>query len=413
MTINKDNNRKSYSSPLPSGEAGGGSDGASGYINSIKAEDISAEFTDVSILHTSEYNVVAKAQRYGRWYMLKGCNGACDDVALMQQMLRKEFEILIQMQHPGVVQTMGLEHVEGLGLCIVMEYVDGITLKEWMADTTKAATKSAEAIRIADELLQAVAYIHSLGIVHRDLKPQNIMLTRNGLHVKLIDFGLADTDSYAMLKQQAGTVRYMAPEQAVAALPDVRNDIYSLGVVMSEMPLPAYYQRVWTRCLLPIDSRYQNVDEIKADIAGLHKRKTRLLYWAVAAVMAVLLGVVALLSWRVKVMDNELNRVANAKADAIEALHQQMDRTQLTQHTDTLTQWEYRWPDLTQRVMAVNQFCYDYIEQLDERFTADDRDHIREALLSEWQQWQQQIYKLSTADISKERRAKRRKEFGM
>ncbi len=413
MTINKDNNRNSYSSPLPSGGAEDGSDGASGYIESIKAEDISAEFTDVSILHTSEYNVVAKAQRYGRWYMLKGCNGACDDVALMQQMLRKEFEILIQMQHPGVVQTMGLEHVEGLGLCIVMEYVDGITLKEWMADTTKAATKSAEAIRIADELLQAVAYIHSLGIVHRDLKPQNIMLTRNGLHVKLIDFGLADTDSYAMLKQQAGTVRYMAPEQAVAALPDVRNDIYSLGVVMSEMPLPAYYQRVWTRCLLPIDSRYQNVDEIKADIAGLHKRKTRLLYWAVAAVMAVLLGVVALLSWRVKVMDNELNRVANAKADAIEALHRQMDRTQLTQHTDTLTQWEYRWPDLTQRVMAVNQFCYDYIEQLDERFTADDRDHIREALLSEWQQWQQQIYKLSTADISKERRAKRRKEFGM
>ena len=384
---------------------------SSGYVSTIKADDISAEFTDVSILHTSEYNVVAKAQRYGRWYMLKGTNNACKDKALMQQMLRKEFEILIQMQHPGVVQTVGLEHVEGLGLCIVMEYVDGITLKEWLAaGSAMSPTKSTEAVSIADELLQAVAYIHSLGIAHRDLKPQNIMLTRNGRHVKLIDFGLADTDSYAMLKQQAGTVRYMAPEQAVAALPDVRNDIYSLGVVMSEMPLPAYYQRVWTRCLLPIDSRYQNVAEIKADIAGLQKRKTRLLYWAAAAVMAVLLAIVALLAWRVQALDGELNRVASAKAEAIEALHRRMDQTQLKQHTDTLTQWEYRWPDLTQRVMAVNQFCYDYIEQLDGRFTTDERDHIREALLSEWQQWQQRIYTLSTADISKERREKRRIE---
>ena len=61
------------------------------------------------------------------------------------------------MRHPNVVQTLGMEHVEGLGTCIVMEYVDGITL----------------------------AYIHSLGIAHRDLKPQNIILTRQGLHVKL------------------------------------------------------------------------------------------------------------------------------------------------------------------------------------------------------------------------------------
>ena len=398
----------------------------SGYITSITAEDISSDFTDVTIVHTSEYNVMARAQRYGRWFMLKGLNAKGHDEALLRQMLRKEFEILIQMQHPCVVQTTGLEQVPGLGICIVMEYVDGVTLKEWISASNVGAgvggdlqspvpARTKDAIRILHELLGAVAYIHSMGIAHRDLKPQNILLTRNGNHVKLIDFGLADTDGYAMLKQQAGTARYMAPEQAAVAQADVRNDIYSLGVVMSEMPLPRYYQKVWSRCLLPIDTRYQNVGEIQADIARLSSRKTRMVNWGVAAVVAVLLAVVGLLVWRVQVMDNELNRVARAKTEAIEALHEQMERTQLTQHTDTLTQWEYRWHDLTQRVMAVNQFCYDYTDRLEsgianprQRFTTDDCDRIREAMLTEWQQWQQRIYALSTAKIAAKRREKRR-----
>ncbi len=397
---------------------------SSGYIGSIKAEDISSDFTDVSIVRTSEYNVLARAQRYGRWFMLKGMNTQGTDNALTRQMLRKEFEILIQMQHPNVVQTVGLEQVGGLGTCIVMEYVDGITLREWLNDST-GENASAQgggrrlALRILDELLQAVDYIHSMGIVHRDLKPQNIMITRNGSHVKLIDFGLADTDSFAMLKQQAGTKRYMAPEQAAGASPtgngrgtadlDLRNDIYSLGVIISELPLPATYQKIWSHCLLPIDRRYQSVQEVRTDIVRLKSRKTRIMTWAVAAVVAVLLAVVAMLAWRVQAMDNELNRVAYAKEEAIKALHEQMENTQLTQHTDTLTQWEYRWPDLTQRVMIVNQFCYDYVDRLDQRFTSEDRDRIRETLLNEWQEWQKHIYALSTAKIAKERRANHRK----
>ncbi len=400
---------------------------SSGYIKSIKAEDISSDFTDVSIIHTTKYNVLARAQRYGRWFMLKGVNANGSDNALTRQMLRKEFEILIKLQHPNVVQTVGLEQVEGLGTCIVMEYVDGITLKEWIANNTGGDTPSEGGgrglvFRILDELLQAVAYIHSLEIVHRDLKPQNIMITRNGHHVKLIDFGLADTDAFAMLKQQAGTKRYMAPEQAGTSITagqeqettslDLRNDIYSLGVIISELPLPRNYQKIWSHCLLPIDRRYQSIAALQADIDRLQARKKRVTTWAMAAVVAVLLGVVGLLLWRVQAMDNELNRMAYAKEKAIEALYEQMGRTQLTQHVDTLTQWEYRWPDLTQRVMVVNQFCYDYADRLDQRFTSDDRDRIREALLSEWQQWQQHIYALSTAEIAKKRREDHRSQLG-
>ena len=378
----------------------------SGYIKSISADEISNDFTDVSIVYTSEYNFLARAQRYGRWFMLKGMNEKGSDNTLVRQMLRKEFEILIQLQHPNVVQTMGLEHVEGLGTCIVMEYVDGQPMNECVLEPS-------EAIRILGEILQAVEYIHSLGIAHRDLKPHNIMLTRTGKHVKLIDFGLADTDAFAMLKQQAGTAVYMAPEQRVAAQPDPRNDIYSIGVIMSEMPLPQSFQKVWSRCLLPVESRYQKIADIRQDIEKLLSRKARMIRRVTVGALIGLAGIVALLVWRVEAMDSEMNRVARAEKDAITALHEQMDRTQLSQHIDTLSQWEYRWPDLTQRVMAVNQYCYDYTDRLDERFTSSDRDQIREAMLTEWQQWQQKIMTLSTAEIATSRRQKRKSQFGM
>lgn len=378
----------------------------SGYIKSISADEISTAFTDVSIVYTSEYNFLARAQRYGRWFMLKGMNEKGSDNTLVRQMLRKEFEILIQLQHPNVVQTMGLEHVEGLGTCIVMEYVDGQPMNECVLEPS-------EAIRILGEILQAVEYIHSLGIAHRDLKPHNIMLTRTGKHVKLIDFGLADTDAFAMLKQQAGTAVYMAPEQRVAAQPDPRNDIYSIGVIMSEMPLPQSFQKVWSRCLLPVESRYQKVDDIRQDMEKLLSRKARMIRRVTVGALIGLAGIVALLVWRVEAMDSEMNRVERAETDAIAALHEQMDRTQLAQHIDTLSQWEYRWPDLTQRVMAVNQYCYDYTDRLDERFTSNDRDQIRESMLTEWQQWQQKIMTLSTAEIATSRRQKRKSQFGM
>ena len=389
----------------------------SGYISEISAEPVSEQFSDLTIEHTSGCNVIARAKRYGRWYMLKGLNDTSCDKAMPRQMLRKEFDILIRLQHPNVVQTVGMEQVEGIGTCIVMEYVEGITLKEWLqtktTTKTKTGKKDADAIRIMVELLQAVAYIHSLGIAHRDLKPQNIMLTRQGLHVKLIDFGLADTDDYAVLKQPAGTVSYISPEQMAMQTPDIRNDIYSIGVIMRQMPLPSYYNHVGEHCLLPIDERYQSVAEVEENIARQSTHTKRLMRWGAAVVLGVLLTIVGLLLWRVQSLDNELNRMAYAKGEAIEALHAEMERTQLEQHTDTLTNWEYRWDDFMQRVMAVNQFCYDYTDRLDERFTDNDRDRIREAMLDEWQLWQQRICALSTADVAAERRKAHRSELGM
>ena len=232
--------------------------------------DVSHVFTDVTVVATSRHNVLARAQRYGRWYLLKGLTEEARQQTVYQQMLEKELHILMRMQHPHVVQGVGYDTVGELGPCIVMEWVEGETLEEWLThdsamDRGHRRQTAAVRWRLARELLEAVAYVHSRGIVHRDLKPRNIMVTRNGQSLKLIDFGLADGDAHAVLKQSAGTATYMSKEQRESEVPDVRNDIYSLGVILKEMQLGRRMNALVRRCLLPAEKRYPDMDTLLAD----------------------------------------------------------------------------------------------------------------------------------------------------
>ena len=245
-------------------------------------EGISRQFTDVTILNTSKVNIVAKAKRYGRWWLLKGLNKQVANETAYIQRLRKELELLMQLEHHFVVSTVGLEIVEDLGNCIVMEYVEGTTLKEWLRE--KHTYKDRK--RIAIQLGEAVDYIHTKGIVHRDLKPENIIITKNGNNVKLTDFGLADSCSYAILKQPAGTPQYMSPEQMQTAVADVRNDIYSLGIVYSEMNLGYGFKHIIHRCLKPIELRYQNASELRNAIRKQEKI-TAIFAWSAIVLLVV------------------------------------------------------------------------------------------------------------------------------
>ena len=232
-------------------------------------EEVSSRFTNVEVLGTHGHNVLARAKRYGRWFLLKGLSPDVAHEELYRQMLRKELDIMMRLQHPGVAQAIGKEKVEPLGECIVMEWVEGSTLKKWLeSDTTSSDRK-----HVASQLLDAVEHIHAHGIAHRDLKPSNIMITSNGHNVKIIDFGLADTDVHAILKQPAGTEHYMAPEQATGSRPDVRNDIYSLGLVLREMNLGRDYKKPIARCLMPIAERYQSMEEMKTDLRRRASRR--------------------------------------------------------------------------------------------------------------------------------------------
>jgi len=340
---------------------------ASGYITDA-FEGISRVFTDVEILHTSEVNIVARAKRYGRWWLLKGLNKKVAQETAYQQRLRKELELLMELQHPHVATAIGIEKVEGLGDCIVMEYVEGITLKKWL----QAAHSRKERRRIAMQLLDAVSYIHSKGIVHRDLKPENIIITLNGDQVKLIDFGLADTDSHTILKQPAGTEKYMSPEQKQTAMADVRNDIYSLGVIFSQMNLS--YDAIILRCQKPIESRYQNISELTEAIRRRDRRKTRLIGALLALSFIMLTFLVYIQSLRIKNVDDA---IVNGKA----VIDQAMQEAGVAQHLDTLQSIQYLRTDFADRLQDGSKAYQQYLKEIGGEFSESELAEISNALM--------------------------------
>ena len=272
-------------------------DTPSGFADEL-LDHISREFTNVQPLSTSGSNRLYRAKRYGRWFVLKTLGQEEARQPFYREVRRKELEILMQLQHPNVVQAMGMEQVEGLGESLVMEFIDGATLGQHLDGEADTLNRTQQ-IRVIDEVIEALTYIHSMGIIHRDLKPDNIMLTRNGLHVKLIDFGMADTDSHATVKQPAGTLQYMAPEQMTAYQPDVRNDIYSLGVIMQKMDLGRSYRRIIDRCLKPIEQRYATIDDLADDIRRLRQRRqrTRTALMLSAGALALIAATIAIVRW--------------------------------------------------------------------------------------------------------------------
>ena len=360
---------------------------ASGYI-ADSFEGISREFTDVEVLSTSEVNVVAKGKRYGRWWLLKGLNRLVANEVAYQQRLRKELEVLMQLQHPGVVTAVGIEEVKSLGLCIVMEYVDGLTLKEWLQG--KHSRK--ECRRVAMELSETVGYVHSKGIVHRDLKPENIMVTRNGGNVKLIDFGLADSDSHAVLKQPAGTPKYMSPEQQQTAVPDVRNDIYSLGVIFSQMNLGYSFRPIVRKCKKPIDQRYQHIDSMMEAMRKGRPMWKQLLAGTIV-ILVLAFGVylkTQMSSARLHVPQTEQpsdrqSPQRQAVDDAIRRGKKVIDaavrESGIAQHLDTLSSLAYLTPDFVKRMNGETETCNSYLASIKSQYAEADFTEIRDVLM--------------------------------
>ena len=144
-----------------------------------------------------------------------------------------EGEAVAMLSHPNIVQVYDVSST-GNADFIVMELIDGITLKQYMEK--KGTLNWKETLHFAMQIGKALEHAHSKGIVHRDIKPHNIMVLKNG-SVKVADFGIARvmSESHTLTREALGSVHYISPEQAKGGRVDDRSDIYSLGVVMYEM----------------------------------------------------------------------------------------------------------------------------------------------------------------------------------
>ena len=175
----------------------------------------------------------AKCHRLNRLVAIKILKS---DLAQNEEFRRRfnaESQAVAQLSHPNIVSVYDVSRGGDMEY-IVMELIDGITLKQYMEKRGQLNWR--ESLHFITQIMRGLSHAHSRGIIHRDIKPQNIMVLRDG-SVKVADFGIAClADSAQTLTQEAlGSVHYISPEQARGDRPDARSDIYSSGVVLYEM----------------------------------------------------------------------------------------------------------------------------------------------------------------------------------
>ena len=144
-----------------------------------------------------------------------------------------ESRAVAMLSHPNIVSVYDVSTTNEADY-IVMELIDGITLKQYMEK--KGTVNWKETLHFAIQIAKALEHAHSRGIIHRDIKPHNVMVLKNG-SVKVTDFGIARVmnETNTLTKEALGSVHYLSPEQAKGGRVDIRSDLYSLGVVMYEM----------------------------------------------------------------------------------------------------------------------------------------------------------------------------------
>lgn len=261
----------------------------------------------VELIGSGGMAVVYKAMchRLNRYVAVKIMRPELAKNEKFRRRFQTESQAIAKLSHPnivGVYDVSRTDHVE----YIVMELVDGITLKQYLQD--HGPLDAVQAVDFSLQIARALAHAHGKGIVHRDIKPQNILVVNDGV-IKVADFGIANLQSEVpdVENEAIGSVHYISPEQARGLPVDGRSDIYSLGIVMYEMlsgklpfdgdddrtvalkhlsavptPLreiapsvPEALEKIVMKAMeASLDNRYQTADALAADLEALQKSFT-------------------------------------------------------------------------------------------------------------------------------------------
>ena len=230
--------------------------------SSLTAEaPLKASYTDYEVIPSHGYSLIVKCRKGEQTVILKGLKEENSKRTLLRNALKREFKQCQRLNHTGIVRYQGLVDVDGYGLCIEEEFIEGRTLQAYL----KEQHTDDEKIAIVNQIADALRYAHNQGIAHRNLKPSNILITAQGNYVKLIDFSVLSLDD---VKVTADTTRFMAPELKDETMTaDGTADIYSLGTIMKVMGLTLAYSDVIKRCCaFKRSDRYANIDEFLTDL---------------------------------------------------------------------------------------------------------------------------------------------------
>lgn len=301
----------------------------------IQSGPISNKWSEITLLQVRSRNALYSGIRHGRKFLIKAIKPVYGDAvtspyAMQSKVLHeKEFRLGILLNHPNIMSTYSLEEVEDLGICIVSEWIEGVTLGEWLKSKQNIKARR----RVFMQILDALEYIHSLQLVHNDIKLDNIMVTTNGTNVKLIDFGLSNTDDTVLTESN-----------------DVRKDIVGVGKLMGRMfasnelfgLLSIKRYPITTRCCL--QGKYENIASVRK--AFLRRNIVAKWLYALLLISAILLSV-GLINERVqeKMKQQEIMELVRTTVDkdirrmydVINATNTYMDATRALSSINTIS----------------------------------------------------------------------------
>jgi len=341
----------------------------------VSPEAYSAEWQDFTLVQQRTHSLIYTASRYGRRFLIKALplqDAGLTDYRLQQE---KEFQLGLQLVHPNIAATYSLEDIPDVGPCIVQEWIDGVTLREWLQGKPSRADRE----RVFGHLLDALEYIHGLQLVHHDLKADNILITRNGTNVKLIDFGLSATDS------------------TLSPVPnDPQKDIQALGRLL---PLLLPRQRLLARRCR--NARYANIASLRRAVT----RRKRFLQWTPVIVSAALLITAAVLFY----LARHERHAEQQRFEAMQTLinsYMTDEREQLMQIvSDSRDAYDMNNPEEMKAYYA----CMTVYSRRAERFNAvrdsliatfDENDPLREQFWQMWARKQTELYSEISAKMT-------------
>ena len=284
-------------------------------------------YSDPVLLSENSMTRLYRVSRDGKYFIIKTSK---DNTGRLNALVRREYEISIDLDCQYIVNVFTYETDTVVGPGIIMEYVDGRTLSEFLKENPPMQLRR----RVFGQLLEAVAYLHRKSIIHNDLKPENILITHSDNTIKLVDFGLSDDDAHYLSKTPGCTPEYASPELLAHSAPlDVRSDIYSLGLLMRDI-FGGKYRYISGKALRKdAAKRYANVEQMQKAFKRTHSIPL------VAAAVLLFLATLTPYFFIPQQPDNRADELKELSEDMDDALKAATDR--FLNRMDEIRFWEF------------------------------------------------------------------------
>ena len=251
----------------------------------------SNEYADLRPLYASRYgnSRIFTANNHGKKVIVKALKAECADDAACKASLRQEYETTSMLDNKYIRKTIDFTNIEGLGDCIIFEYVDGKSL----AEHVRVGTLSEKQVKsILTEVCDGLNFLHRNGLVHCNLNPENVMVSANDGHVKLIDIGVPETKQDADRELLIKEMEFVAPEIIKGEDFDSRADIYSIGKIMEfigERNISKQFHAAATHCTqFSKEQRFDTISDVRSAISKGHSFVKIIILVVVAAIVAAL-----------------------------------------------------------------------------------------------------------------------------